>query len=110
MRVAINQMAERHGHGQGTTGSKNGSCWDAAVATMTWEHSDCLLMTPADCIFNLVIDKVALDCIMCSSDQIERRMNMYRGKVRGSSGWDTSIMRMVTATTTKGGRRRAVQR
>ena len=38
-------------------------------------------MTPADRTFNLVINKWALDCVMCSSDQIERRMNVYRDEV-----------------------------
>ena len=38
-------------------------------------------MIPTDCNFNLVINKGALDCVMCSSDQIERRMNMYRDEV-----------------------------
>ena len=56
-RVAIDQMDERHGRGQGTMGRKNGSCSDAAIATMTWEHGDCLSITPAARTFNLVIDK-----------------------------------------------------
>ena len=34
-----------------------------------------------DRTFGLVINKGDLDCIMCLSDQIERRMNMYRDKV-----------------------------
>ena len=38
-------------------------------------------MTPADITFDLVIYKGDLDCVMCSSDQIERRMNMYRDEV-----------------------------
>ena len=38
-------------------------------------------MIPTDCNFNLVINKGALDCVMCYSDQIERRMNMYRNEV-----------------------------
>ena len=38
-------------------------------------------MTPADRNSNLVIDKGALDCVMCSSDKIDRRMNMYREDV-----------------------------
>ena len=38
-------------------------------------------MTPPDCTFDLVINKGDLDCVMCSSDQIERRMNMYRDEV-----------------------------
>ena len=38
-------------------------------------------MTPADLTFNLVVDKGDLDCVMCSSDQIKRRMNMYGDKV-----------------------------
>ena len=48
---------------------------------MMWENSDCLLMTLADRNFDLVIDKGDLDWIMCSSDQIEMRMNMYMDKV-----------------------------
>ena len=38
-------------------------------------------MNPPDCTFELVIDKGDLDCFMCSSDQINRRMNMYRDEV-----------------------------
>ena len=38
-------------------------------------------MTTADRTFNIVINKEALDCIMCSSYQIKRRMNIYRDKV-----------------------------
>ena len=38
-------------------------------------------MNPADRTFNLVIDKGDLDCVMCSSDQIEMRMNTYRDEV-----------------------------
>ena len=38
-------------------------------------------MTPADRTFNLVIGKGGLDCVMCSSDQIDSRINMYRDKV-----------------------------
>ena len=45
------------------------------------EHGNCLLMTSADQIFDLVSDKGDLECIMCSSDQIERRMDMYREEV-----------------------------
>ena len=48
---------------------------------MTWDHGYCLSMTPADHVFNLVINKGALYCVMCSSDQIERRVNMYRDEV-----------------------------
>ena len=48
---------------------------------MTWYHGDCLVMTPTDCTFNLVIDKGDLECVMCSSDQIDRRMNKYRDDV-----------------------------
>ena len=110
MRVAINQMAERHGYGQGTTGSKNGSCWDAAVATMTWEHSDCLLMTPADCIFNLVIDKGTLYCVMFSSDQIERRMNTYRDKIGRVLSLGNLEDEDGDSYNNKGGGRRVVQR
>ena len=66
---------------RGQRDDKNSSCSDVAIATMTWEHGDCLLMTHADHTFNLVIDKGDLDCIMCSSDQIERRMNTYRDEV-----------------------------
>ena len=81
LRSAIYQMVECHGRSQGTTGRRNGSCYDAAIVTVTWENIDCLLMTPADCTFNLVINKGALDCVMWSSDQNERRINMYRGEV-----------------------------
>ena len=38
-------------------------------------------MTSANCTFNLVIDKGVLYCVMCSSDHIERSMNIYRDKV-----------------------------
>ena len=48
---------------------------------LTRENGNCLLMTPTDHIFNLVIDKGDMDCVMCSSDQIKRRMNMYRDEV-----------------------------
>ena len=48
---------------------------------MTWEHGDCLSMTPIYRIFDLVINKGYLDCVMCSSDLIKRRMNMYRDEV-----------------------------
>ena len=47
----------------------------------TWDHGNCLSMTPADRIFDLVIDKGDMDCVVCSSYQIERRMNMYRDEV-----------------------------
>ena len=49
---------------------------------MTWEHSDCILMTLVDCTFNLGINMGYVDCVMCSSDHIERRMNTYRYEVR----------------------------
>ena len=39
------------------------------------------MMTPADRTFDLVIYKGDLDCVMCSSDHINRRMNMYRDEV-----------------------------
>ena len=39
------------------------------------------MMTPAYRTFNLVVDKGTMDCVMCSSDQIKRRMNMYRDEV-----------------------------
>ena len=51
------------------------------IATMTWEHSDCPLMTPLDHTFNLVINKGYLYCVMCSSDYIKRRRNIYRDEV-----------------------------
>ena len=38
-------------------------------------------MTPVVRTLNLVINKGDLDCVMCSSYQIKRRMNMYRGEV-----------------------------
>ena len=47
----------------------------------TWEHGDCLSVTPEDFTFNLVINNGNLYCVMCSSDHIERRMNMYRDEV-----------------------------
>ena len=72
-------------HGRGWTrvrdDVKNGSSSDTSIATMMWEHVYCLLMPPSDHIFDLVINKGALDCVMCSLDQIERRMNMYRDEV-----------------------------
>ena len=40
------------------------------------------MMTLLDLIFNLVIDKGALNCVMCSSDHIERKIIMYRDEVR----------------------------
>ena len=57
---------------------KNGSSSDAAIATMMWEHGDCLSMTPTDRTFDLLINKGGLDCVMRSSDQVKRRKNMYR--------------------------------
>ena len=48
---------------------------------MTWEHSDCVLVIPVDHTFYLVINKAALDRVMCSSYQIETKMNMYRDEV-----------------------------
>ena len=45
------------------------------------------MMTPADLIFDLVNDKGSLDCVMCFSDQVIRRMNIYMFRWRGSSGW-----------------------
>ena len=76
-------MAERHGHGQDGVqdDSKNGSCSDASIATMTWEHSDFLSMPLADHTFGLVINRGTLDCVMCSLYQIESRMNIYRDDV-----------------------------
>ena len=38
-------------------------------------------MIPADCNFDLVINTGALDCVMCSSDQTNNRMNMNRNEV-----------------------------
>ena len=38
-------------------------------------------MTPKDRTFDLVIDKRAMDCVMCFLDQIEKRMNMYRDEL-----------------------------
>ena len=38
------------------------------------------MILPADCTFNLVMNKGGLDYLMCSSDQIKRRVNMYRDK------------------------------
>ena len=67
---------------RGRQGSKNGSCSDAAIVAMTWENGDCLSMTLTDITFNLVTNKGDLDWVMCSSDQIKRRMNMYRDEVK----------------------------
>ena len=66
---------------RGRRDGENGSCSNEAIATMAWEHGDCLSMNPADRTFNLVIDKGDLDCVMCSSDQIDMRMNTYRDKL-----------------------------
>ena len=49
---------------RGRQDGENCSCSDAAIATIKWDHGDCLSMTPADCTFNLVIDKGDIDCIM----------------------------------------------
>ena len=38
-------------------------------------------MTPVVRTLNLVINKGDLDCVMCSSYQIRRRMDIYRGEV-----------------------------
>ena len=38
-------------------------------------------MTPADRNFDLVINKRDLDYVMCSSNHIDSRMNMYRDEV-----------------------------
>ena len=45
-------------------GGENGSSYDTSIATMTWEHGDCLSMTPIYRIFDLVINKGDLDCVM----------------------------------------------
>ena len=60
----------------GREDGENSSSSDAAIATMTWVYGDYLLMTPADQIFDLVIDKGNLDYVMCYSDHIEGRMNI----------------------------------
>ena len=39
------------------------------------------MKTPTDCTFNLVIDNGDLDCVMCLSDQIKSRTDMYRDEV-----------------------------
>ena len=39
------------------------------------------MMTPADFTFDLVINKGDLDCVMCSSDQIKSRTDMYREEI-----------------------------
>ena len=39
------------------------------------------MMTPADRNFDLVINKRDLDYVMCSSNHIDSRMNMYRDEV-----------------------------
>ena len=71
-------MAKCHSRGQEYDDFENSSSSDAAFATMMWEDGNCLLMTPAYRTFGLVINKGDLDCVMCSSYQTERRMNMYR--------------------------------
>ena len=38
-------------------------------------------MTPSDHTFYLVIDKGYLEFVMCSSNETERRMNVYRDEV-----------------------------
>ena len=76
-------MAERHSCGQAKVrdNGKNGSSYDVAIATMIWYHGERLSVPPADRTFVLVIDKRALDCVMCSSDYIDRSINMYRDEV-----------------------------
>ena len=66
-------------------------------------------MAPADRTFGLFINKEDMDCVMCSLDQIDRRMNMYKDKAG-------RVLRLVdladeeaTVTTTKGGKGRVVQ-
>ena len=83
LRVAIGQMAEPQGRkwAEGQDNGENGSSSDASVATMTWEHGECLSMPPADFTFDLVINNGALDCVMCSLDQTDRRTNMYMDEV-----------------------------
>ena len=39
------------------------------------------MIPPTDRTFNLVMNKGGLDYLMCSSDQIKRRVNMYRDNV-----------------------------
>ena len=70
-------MAERHGRSQarGREDGENGSSSDAAITTMSWEHGDCILIPPADSTFNLVMNKGELECVMCSSDQINNNSN-----------------------------------
>ena len=48
LRVAIYQMAERHGRGRagGQDNGENGSSSSATITKMSWEHSDQLLMPP----------------------------------------------------------------
>ena len=70
-------MAEPHGRSQG-----KGQHSEKRLLRRTWEHGNCLLMTPADRTSDLVIGKGDLDCVMCSSYQIGMRMNMYKDKVR----------------------------
>ena len=79
-RVAIGQMAKHRGRGRagGRDNGKNGSSSDTAIAKMTWERGDCLLIPPVHRTFNLVINKGDLYCVVCSSDHIERRIKMYR--------------------------------
>ena len=66
---------------RGKRDSENGSYSNAAIATITREYNDCLLMTPTDRTFTLLLNKGDLDCVMCSLDQIKMRMNMYRDDV-----------------------------
>ena len=61
-RAAINKMAKCHSCGRDD--GENYSFSDASIATMTWDHGDCLLMTPTDRTFELVINKGNLDCVM----------------------------------------------
>ena len=83
LRGTIDQMAERHGHGRerGRGDGENGSSSKADIVTLTWDYGDCLLIPLAYRTSDLVINKGDLDCVMCSSDQIESRMNIYRDKV-----------------------------
>ena len=82
-RVAIYQMAEHHGRGQGKMVRRKRLLLRRGHCNNDVGAGDFLLMTPVDCTFNLVINKGDLGCVMCSSDQIERRMNIYRDEVGG---------------------------
>ena len=74
-------MAENHIYGQGT-----GQNCKKQLILQRGHHGYGITVTAfwrplADHTFNLVIDEGGLDCVIFSSDQIKRRMNMYRDEV-----------------------------